>query len=304
MAKEGQYANAIKDLARTVHELSHIDLPELSLTDTLLVESQEGEQYYDLQQADDWWNARAEILFVIDDILGDVTAEDDPITPSTPPNEQYHTLTTETAWTNLIVKVHVSGELHILAEYATPGNLDSWTTLHEGRVDDFPADPIELGREVASAELAILAAKTKSDTVTLDYWQTTLAPKKFSQQDWGSTRGVSRQTVNDQVHAAKNALCREYGPTELHTALNNVILGDTLDFAYIKDDTSNRTGNGVFRVEELVTEFGDGNGHIRCRNDVDDVVTDIHEMEESDDQRVAIEQNGELAHIGGYVSVM
>jgi hypothetical protein len=304
MAKEARHANAVKDLARTVHELSHIDIPELSLTDDLLVEPQDESQYYDLQQSDDWWDTRARILFVIDDILGHVTTEDNPIPPSTPPNEQYHKLTTTTEWTNLTVKVHVSGELHILAEYATPGNLDSWTTLHQGRVDNYPADPIELGREVASAELAILAAKTKSDTVTLDYWQTTLAPNNFSQQDWGRTRGVSRQTINDQVHAAKNALCREYGPTELHTALNNVMLGDTLDFAYIKGDTSNRTGSGVFRVEELVTKFGDGNGHIRCRNDVDGVVTDIREMEESDDQRVAIEQNGELAHIGGYVSVM
>jgi hypothetical protein len=83
--------------------------------------------------------------------------------------------------------------------------------------------------------------------------------------------------------------------SELHDTLNETAHGDTLNIRY-------EDGGGVFRVDGGIRPFGDGEGIIVCRNDVDDVVTEIREIRR-DPHRVGVEQDGELTAIGVEVSI-
>lgn len=100
---------------------------------------------------------------------------------------------------------YADGDMNLLAGYPPAGS-DSWDVMFEGRLSESTPDPIELGRMVASAELGHIASETKSCAETLDYWQTESAPMPFSQVLWGDVRGVGRQTVNDRVRNAADAL--------------------------------------------------------------------------------------------------
>jgi hypothetical protein len=187
--------------------------------------------------------------------------------------------------------------MSILAEYYR-GDGDNWYVLFEGRLSNKNIDTIELGRRVAETELTRLTCKTGSTAETLDCWQTKIYPDEFSQQNWASIRDVNRQTVNDRLSSASDKTIREYGPGELQRALNNANPGDDLDFAFVSGDRI--TWGGTYRVDEQVQSFGKENGHIRCKHPESEVITDVKEM---DNGRIALEQNGELAHVAAHVTI-
>lgn len=296
------HATAVRQLARTIHQLTTVNIPELARSDEMIFEESHGDDWYDLEQDDDWWASWCEVYDIVEAVMGSANVGDTNIRPDVESHRQYDEITAKTDYTSLVVKVYADGDLGVLAEYDR-GNSASWDVLFEGRLSNETPNPIDLGRAVASAELAHIASETESCAETLDYWQTKQAPQSFSQRRWGDVRGVGRQTVSDRVRSASTAMIRDYSPSKLHDALNEVESADVLDFAFITRESDNVTGEGVFRVSEVLEPFGDGHGHIRCENDVDDVITDIKEMERESDERVAIEQDGELTHIGGYVTI-
>lgn len=297
-----EHVTAVRQLALSIDRISQVSVPELTVSDEMIVEEKNGEDWYELEEDEDWWEAWCEIHRIVEETLGSAKVSESNIRPEIPREQQYDKITAKTDWTALSVKVYADGGVKMLAEYDR-GDSRSWDVLYEGWTSNEIPNLFDLGREVASAELAALASETESCADTLDYWQTTIAPNSFKQHRWARIRGVGRQTVNDRVRSASAALIREYGPNELHDALNNVDPGDVLDFAFIKNSPENVTGGGVFRVSEVIAPFGDGNGEIECENDVDDVVTTIREIEREDDERVGIERDGELTHIGGHVTV-
>jgi len=283
---------SVRELAKKVYRLSQIEVPELSRSEQNIVEESDGTRYYDIEADNDWWEAWCEIC----DIIGDSKITFEKIRPDIDQHRQFMTIKSETRHTSLSVSVYADGDMSILAEYYRGDG--SWDILFEGRHSNKNIDPIELGRRVAETELTRLACKTGSTAETLDYWQTNISPREFSQRNWASIRDVNRQTVNDRVSSASDKTVREYGPGELQLALNNVKPGDDLDFSFVSGDRI--TGGGTYRVDEQVLLFGDGGGHIRCKHPESDTVTDIKEM---DNGRVALEQNGELAHVAAHVSI-
>jgi len=195
---------AVRDLAQAVHEIASVDVPELEVTDDMIMEESVGSGWIDIQQDDAWWDAWFEIYDIVER-HGGAKRGDNQMRPDVAAHRRYDEVRARTEWTSLAVKVYADGDVRMLAEYdAATGS--SWHMLFDGRVTGGTPDPIELGREVASAELAVLARATESDADALDYWQTQVAPGGFNQRQWADVRDVGRQTVNDRKRSAENAL--------------------------------------------------------------------------------------------------
>lgn len=101
---------------------------------------------------------------------------------------------------------------HIYADYSADGTLvittefqihDGWGTFISERAEELK--PLDVGRRIASIELAVLAHELNSPAETLDYWMTT-EQYTYSQAIWAKVRNVSRQTVNDRVQSARSKL--------------------------------------------------------------------------------------------------
>lgn len=68
--------------------------------------------------------------------------------------------------------------------------------------------PLDIGRKIGAAELAVLAHELQSPAETLDYWMTDTL-YSGSQSAWAADRQASRQTVSDRVRAARTKLEHE-----------------------------------------------------------------------------------------------
>jgi len=198
------HVEAIRHLAEAVVRVADVDVPELTVTDEMLIEESHG-SWYELEQDETWWSAWCDVYDAIEETMGGAQVGDSNIQPDVERHKQYDTVSGSSEWTSLSVDVYASGDIGILAEYERGGE---WTVLFEGRLSVTGPDAVELGREVASAEIAVLASKTGSCADTLDYWQTEMAPHAFRQRQWADVRGVGRQTVSDRKNSAEEHLDR------------------------------------------------------------------------------------------------
>lgn len=204
MSDATDHMAAVRDLARAIHEIATVEVPELDITDEMIVGGTSGDELIETQRDDDWWDAWCEIYDIVER-HGGAEVGNSQMRMDVEPHRRYDRIHANTDWTALTVEVYANGDVRMTAEYdAATG--PSWHGLYDGRVERNPPDPIQLGREIASAELAVLARATGSDADALDYWQTQVAPGAFTQQRWADVRGVGRQTVNDRKRSAKEAL--------------------------------------------------------------------------------------------------
>lgn len=95
-------------------------------------------------------------------------------------------------------------------------------TIHPVQGEDIELSPLQVGRYVAQAELAILVAELGSCAETLDYWikkdqnltydqeegEYTYGPDSKSplSLSWHTTRGVTKQAVSNNANSASNSL--------------------------------------------------------------------------------------------------
>jgi len=198
------HTTAVRQLARAVNQLKSVTVPELDRSDEMVVK-EDGDDWYDVEQDEDWWSAWCEAYDIVETTMGTADVGQTNIRPKVEKHRQYDEIAAKTDYTSLVVQVYADGDMKILAEYDR-GDSASWDVMFEGRLSQNTPDPIELGRMVASAELGHIAFETESCAETLDYWQTESTPKPFSQRQWGDVRGVGRQTVNDRVGDAADAL--------------------------------------------------------------------------------------------------
>lgn len=189
-------SNAVRDLAQTVLDIAAVDVPELEVTDEMVVEESNGQDWIDVEADDAWWDAWCAIYDLVEEHGGAEIAESQ-MQPGVEPHRRFDKVRAETEYTSLAVSVYAQGDVKILAEY--DDGTGSYAVLYEGRPSLKPPDGIEFGRAVASVELAALASQTGSAAAALDYWQTNREDGFYLQSEWANVRGVGRQTVNDRV---------------------------------------------------------------------------------------------------------
>ncbi|WP_285254132.1 hypothetical protein [Halobacterium salinarum] len=158
----------------------------------------------DIDGVSEWWDAWCEIREIIDDAF-EANVEGGNSATLTE-DEQYDHMSVRNEFINFSIDVYAGGDLSYITEYAIDIESNAWGMLYEGFPDVDGLDQIQLGREVARAELAIIINTTKSAAETIDYWQTKLDPIGWNQKNWADIRGVSRQTVNDRVRSAVDSL--------------------------------------------------------------------------------------------------
>jgi hypothetical protein len=158
----------------------------------------------DIEGVSEWWEAWCEVRDILNEAFdGDVDGGDCATLTDDEPHDNM-SVTNESI--NFNIDMYAYGDVHFIAEYAIDTESTTWEMLYEGFPDADGLDQINLGREVARAELAIIISNTKSAADTIDYWQTKLDPTGWNQKSWGDIRGVSRQTVNDRVRSAVDSL--------------------------------------------------------------------------------------------------
>jgi hypothetical protein len=203
------HIEAVRELGRVVIELSQIDLPELQETDNMIVEETSGQTWIEVEQDDVYWNAWCDVYEVVTGI-GSEDSMDEDLSPDTPKHQRFQEVTATGSVdgervTSLNVAVYADGDMRIHAEYL-PHRGGSWKTLYEGRLSVTAPDLVDIGREIASAELTYLVHETSSDADALDYWQTHRRDGWYSQSVWADIRGVGRQTVNDRKRSTEKAI--------------------------------------------------------------------------------------------------
>lgn len=78
--------------------------------------------------------------------------------------------------------------------------------------DEFELSPLQIGRNIAQAELAILVAELGSCAEALDYWVTEEIDYQHRKDDsapseaWHNSRGVTRQAISNNVNSARRKL--------------------------------------------------------------------------------------------------
>lgn len=94
--------------------------------------------------------------------------------------------------------------------------------IHPIQGEDFELSPLQVGRYVAQAELAILVAELGSCAEALDYWIKNEKNLTYDRKEggymyesdsksplalsWHTTRGVTKQAVSNNVNSASNSL--------------------------------------------------------------------------------------------------
>lgn len=213
VAAKGDYdehIEEIRSLANAVIEISNVDVPVLEVSDGMIVGEPGGRDWIDVEQDEQHWNAWCEIYNIVDD-HGRSPEIENRLLPDVESYLRYQSVNARTEYTSLGVKVYADGHINILAEYDI-GDESSMAVMFDDDASEL--DPVEIGRTVASAELSLLVRATGSDAAALDYWQTRRSDGWYRQQSWADVRGVGRQSVNDQVRKAKDAL--EGGPECIH----------------------------------------------------------------------------------------
>ena len=204
MNDNSKQIDAIQELAQTVIDVAQVDVPELEVTDEMIVEEEEPNRpWIETEQDEEWWDAWCEIHDIVVAEHGAPDIPDNRIRPDVEPHRRYDSIKVSTEWTSLVVKVYASGRVNILAEYDN-GSDGSWAVLVDEDAETI--DPLEVGRDVASAELTILTHQTQSAVETLDYWQTELSPRQWRQRKWADVRGVGNQAVSNAKTSAEAAL--------------------------------------------------------------------------------------------------
>lgn len=157
----------------------------------------------DIEGVNKWWDAWCEIREIIEGTFeGDVEAN----SATLDEDEQYDNMSVRNEFMNFSIDVYASGDVYYVAEYAVDIESNVWGMLYEGFSDVDGLNQIQLGREVARAELAIIINTTESAAETVDYWQTKIDITGWNQKAWADVRGVGRQTVNDRVRSAVDSL--------------------------------------------------------------------------------------------------
>lgn len=111
-----------------------------------------------------------------------------------------------------------TGQVHLSAETAND-------TIHPIEGGEFELAPLQVGRYVAQAELAILVAELGSCAEALDYWIVEEQPLSYDRKegryvhdsdstsplasDWHTTRGVTKQAVRKNALSASNKLHKQ-----------------------------------------------------------------------------------------------
>lgn len=202
-----KHIEAIQNLADAVIELTEFDVPELEFNGKLLYE--DPEKIIEIEAHEEFYAAYTEFF----DIVTSVGKEDglDEELQLKKPNHERHLEVTGTKYidgervVSLTAQMYGNGDINILAEYTIPGR--GWETMYQGYCsDNNQPDKIDIGREVASAELSILSNELGSPAQVLDYWQTNRSDRKLYQSSWADVRGKSNQTVSDNVRAARDEL--------------------------------------------------------------------------------------------------
>lgn len=224
----------VRTMAETMAKIDNVDvpvieLPEVDFPDELTAESiingeEEAskrimEEYIedkkaeingetveeiDIDGVNKWWDAWCEIQQIINESFeGDVEGGN---SATLDEDEQYDNMSVRNEFMNFSIDVYAGGDVYYIAEYAVDIESDIWGMLYEGFSDVDGLNQIQLGREVARAELAIIINTTKSAAETVDYWQTEIDITGWNQKRWADTRGVGRQTVNDRVRGAVDSL--------------------------------------------------------------------------------------------------
>lgn len=204
-SETNDHIEAVRSLGQAVVELAEIDVPELEMADDMIVESPSGDEWIELEQDDDWWDAWCDIFAIVEEHIGGAKAGDNQIRPDIKPHQQYDNVVAKSDWTSLSVDVYATGSVRILAEY-DGGDESSWNVMYDGRPEVSPPDPISIGGTVASAELAAIATEMGSAAKTLDYWQTRRTDGWYRQTEWKDVRGKSKQTVGDNVRATREQI--------------------------------------------------------------------------------------------------
>lgn len=199
------HRDAVRALARAVVEIAAVDVPELDMSEDMVVEEPNGADWIEAEQDADWWDAWVAIERTVRELDG-ATTHDSEILVERDPHRRYLAARTSGETVDLSVRCYQTGDVRILAEYLPHADASSMTVLYEERPSNTPVDPIDLGREVASAELAWLAHESGSAAAALDHWQTERSEGWYSQSQWAAVRGVGRQTVHDRVQDAQAAL--------------------------------------------------------------------------------------------------
>jgi hypothetical protein len=199
-----EHIDTVQSLARTLNKISNVDVPELNITDNMLIEESNGSNWYEVQLDDNWWEAWCEIYDIVETEMGNANIGESNMQPEVEDRRRYDEMWAKTDWTSLRVRVYGDGDVHMLAEY-TRADGRSDVMFHNHLSFETP-DAIELGRMVASTELGVLMSETQSCADTLDYWKTEMTPHPISQRKWRTIREVSHPTVNDCVQSASDAL--------------------------------------------------------------------------------------------------
>jgi len=202
------HAPEVRDLARAVVEIAEVDVPAAGLTDDMIVEEPTGRDWYEVEQDGEWWDAWCEIHAIVRDRVADPDISANEMRPDIEPHRRHDGLRATTDHVSLSVKVYADGHVRILAEY--DDGRPAWSVLHEDHAE--AVDAIDIGREVAAAELTLLASATGSCAAALDYWQTQERPRPPQQRVWAEMRGVNRQTVSDRVAETRDILDGQEGP--------------------------------------------------------------------------------------------
>ena len=80
MSDFDSHIDAIQNLARAVIEISQVDVPELEVTDEMIIE-EEDSSWYELEQDEAWWNAWCEIYDIVVEKFGSPDIPDNQIRP-------------------------------------------------------------------------------------------------------------------------------------------------------------------------------------------------------------------------------
>lgn len=79
---------------------------------------------------------------------------------------------------------------------------DGWRAINDYQKD---LTALDIGRQIAAVELAVLANELQSPAETMDYWMTQTL-YSIRQSSWADDRKASPQTVSDRVRSAKEKL--------------------------------------------------------------------------------------------------
>lgn len=200
--------NALRTLARALHELQHIDTPSLRLTDEIVGEPGD-ENRIQTEQDEAFHSAWTTIC---DDVLRGF-GMGDPKLKSTmfvdiPAYERYEAATVPgsslgTTPIRLSVRYYATGKMTTSAKYSL-GQTDEPTRIfYEGEIEEY--DPIEAGEHIANASITCLVMHGLTAPEALDYWQTDEGGD-YSQVAWGKERGVTHQTVAQNAAKARAKL--------------------------------------------------------------------------------------------------